>query len=88
MYNKYTDVHCNESKEKKEESCLSIIINKEEELIELIGSCSDGNIRIWNFHSGELLHKIMAHNGFHPLRGICLWNNDYLLVGLAIIQLN
>ena len=57
VYNKYTDVNCNENKEKKEESCLSVIINKEEELIELIGSCSDGNIRIWNFHSGELLLK-------------------------------
>ena len=56
----------------------SIIINKEN-ITSLIESCEDGNIRIWNFHSGELLKKININKG--TLFGICLWNNEYILVG-------
>jgi WD40 repeat protein len=57
---------------------ISIIINEDKEIIRLIESCSDGNIRIWNFHSAELLNKIKVHDDW--LFGICLWNNDYLFV--------
>ena len=45
----------------------------------MIESSCDGNIRIWNFHSGYLLNKINIINGW--LYGICLWNNEYLFVG-------
>ena len=56
----------------------SFVINDYYEKIQLIES-SYGIIRIWNFHSGELLNKIKT--GDNDLRGICLWNNDYLFVG-------
>ena len=36
---------------------------------------------IWNFHSAELLNKIIVIKRFDSLRGICLWNNNYLFVG-------
>ena len=58
---------------------ISIIVYNEQGIIKLIESCSDGNIRIWNFHSAELLNKIKVDDDW--LFGICLWNNDYLFVG-------
>ena len=59
---------------------LSIIINKKKEITELIESCCDGNIRIWNFHTGKLLKKIRVSNNY-SINGLCLWNNKYLFVG-------
>ena len=35
------------------------------------------------FSFWRIITKIMAHNDFDPLRGICLWNNNYLLVGCS-----
>ena len=57
----------------------SFIIKDNEEIIKIIESCNDGNIRIWNFHSGLLLNKIKVIN--KPLIDICLWNNSYLFIG-------
>ena len=45
-------------------------------LIELIEWGS--HIKIWNFHSGELIKKINANN---QLYGFCLSNNNYLSYG-------
>ena len=57
---------------------LCVIIKKIEDVIKLIESCADNYIRIWTFHSGELLGKIDCKNG---LLGICIWNNEYLFTG-------
>jgi len=57
---------------------FSIIISNNN-IIKLIESCFDGNIRIWNFHYGLLLNRINISNS--ALFGICLWKNNYLLVG-------
>ena len=57
----------------------SLRIKNENNLIKLIESSEDGNIRIWDFHSGKLLKKIYISDG--NLFGICLWNNDYLFIG-------
>ena len=69
----------------------SIIINKKKEIIELIESSCDGNIRIWNFHTGIFLRIIKINK--EGLREICMWNNEYLLVGcddktIKLINLN
>ena len=53
------------------------IIN-DENILKLIDSSCNGIIRIQNFHSGELLRKIELN--ITP-NCICLWNNDYLLLG-------
>ena len=70
LYNKYYDedtgIH------------VSIAIHDLDKEIKLIESCSDGNIRIWNFHSAILLNKIKVDNDW--IFGICLWNEDYLFV--------
>ena len=57
----------------------SIIIKDNKGIIELIESCNDGIIRIFDFHSGLLLNKIKINDSL--LYGICLWNDNYLFVG-------
>ena len=71
LYNKYCD---NDNKEHN-----SIIIDNKEKALKLIESSMDGNIRIWDFHSGLLLNKIKINNG--GLFGISLWNKNYLFIG-------
>jgi len=58
---------------------ISILINDKEKIIKLISSSIDGNIRIWNFHTGIFLKKIRVLN--NQLNGIYLWNKKYLFVG-------
>jgi len=70
---------------------FSFIINDIEEIIKLIESSYDGNIRIWNFNTGELLKKIYICK--NSLYSICLWDNDTLFVSsydkkLRLINLN
>ena len=68
----------------------SLFIYDKNELIKLIESCLDGYIRIWNFHTGELLKKIkvgvqiirggnIRNNLIKILCSISLWNNKYLI---------
>ena len=71
-YHKYYD--CDSS----EHRCI-ILNDHDKDLIKLIESSSDGNIRIWDFHKGILLKKIKIIN--EELYGICLWNNDFIIVG-------
>ena len=57
----------------------NFVINCNEKNVNLIESSYDGNIRIWDFHSGILLNKIKVSS--NELYGICLWDNNYLLAG-------
>ena len=57
----------------------SMIITYNRGIIKLIESSWDGFVRIWNFHSGELLRRIKTSNT--KIYGICLWNNKYLFIG-------
>ena len=65
----------------KVHSC--VIINdkdKEKEEVELIESCKDGNVRIFKFHTGELLKRIEVSK--NTLFELCLLrNNEFLFVG-------
>ena len=54
-------------------------INNVTEILKLIESCEDGNIRIWNFDSGTLLSKIKVSEVC--LYGFCSFSNNYLYVG-------
>ena len=75
LYHKYSD-----------ESYIyhnSIIIYKEnnDNIIKLIESSNDGNIRIWNFHSGKIIKKIEVFSDRKiVLYGMCLLKNEYLFV--------
>ena len=82
IYRKYCDNDVNSH-------CSLIIFNKDDK-VQMIESCRDGNIRIWDFHFAILLKKIKI-GGY--LIGICLWNQDYLFIGgsnknIILIELN
>ena len=58
---------------------FSLIINVgEDKIIKLIESGDDGNIRIWNFHTGIIIIKIKVCDNF--INGVCLWDNKHLFV--------
>ena len=57
----------------------SVIIKDYENIVHLYESCTDGKIRIWNFHEGTLLTKIKVSD--EGLRGICLWDDNNIFVG-------
>ena len=71
LYQEYRD-------EDNDSNHFSITINNNSEVIKLIESCNDGYIRIWNFHSAELLNKIKIST--QPIFGVCIWNDEYIFV--------
>ena len=71
LYHKYCDAN--------EEGHFSFIINNIEDKTYLIDSGDDGKIRIWNFHSGDLIDIIKVIKG--KIYDICLFKNNYILVG-------
>ena len=73
-YHEYNDNNIND-----DYGIFSIIIKNNKNIIKIIESCSDGIIRIFNFHSGLLLNKIKIGDYF--LYGMCLWSDNYLFVG-------
>ena len=85
--NKILHKYCDD--DKQNHYSASIINNSTKK--ELIESSEDGNIRIWDFYSGNLLKKLKLGNDF--LCGICPWDNEYLFVGcedktIELIDLN
>lgn len=84
IYHKYKD-------DKNDKIYKKFIIYNRDNIIELLAGSYDGNIRIWNFISGELLKKIKVYKG--KLFDICIWDNDYLFAGcekgeIKIIDIN
>ena len=71
MYNKF----CEQSRRPH----FSLIFYKDEneKILKLIDSCYDGNIRIWNFHSSDLINKIKISNN---INSISLFNENYIFV--------
>ena len=72
LYKKYEDNNMNIR-------IFSFIIYKKKETVKIFGSYDDQHIRIWNFLTSELLNKIKIE--CTKLRGICIYNENYLLVG-------
>ena len=71
LYKNYCD-------NKDDQEYCSIIIKKRNKILHLISSCYDGNVRIWNFNTAELLNKIKVSS--YNLCGICL-KDKYLYIG-------
>ena len=71
IYHKYED---NSKKGHK-----SFKIHKNQKEIKIIESSEDGYIRIWNFHSAQLLNRFFVCND--GLFGIYLINDKYLFIG-------
>ena len=85
LYHKYYD------NENNNNCHFIVVINKKEKQINILDSCDDGIIRIWDFHLGLLINKIKVNEG--NLYGMCLWDEKYLFVGcnhkiIKIIDLN
>ena len=59
---------------------FDLIIKDIKNKIKLIECCEDGNIRIWNFHSGIMMNKIKVMNDL--ITGLCLWNENYIFIGI------
>ena len=57
----------------------SIVMYKNDNIVKMIESSKDGNIRIWNFHHAIMLNKIAVSNSL--LYELCLWDNNYIFVG-------
>ena len=64
--------------EKYNNSHFNYIIDDKDEIVKLFDSCEDGYIRIWNFHSGIMIHKFLVSRDC--LYDLCLWDENYLLV--------
>ena len=73
LYQNYSD------NDNRNHLCVIVKENKYEKIIKIFDSCYDGNIRIWDFHSGQLLQKIEVTN--KNLYGFCLWDDENILVG-------
>ena len=65
---------------------MSVIIHEIKEKQILIASDGNGYIRMWGFHSANLIKSIFT-NSFINLRGICLWNEKYLFAGASDHQI-
>ena len=73
LYHKYSDNDISDHS--------NIIIFKKDKDLQLIETSSEGIIRIWNFNIGILIKKIKINEVYWNLNGICLWDNDNILVG-------
>ena len=87
-YHKYRD-----NKQSDHYEHHSVIIYNNEDIIKMIETSENGEIRIWDFHSKELLNKIkVSDNNYDNLYGISLWNNDYIFIGcgnaIKLLDLN
>ena len=85
LYKNYSD---NSSICEHVSSCIFL----DKGITKMIESEFSGFIRIWNFHSGEMIKKISIEKG-EPLVGICLWDSKYLFVGsvnndMKLVDLN
>ncbi len=58
---------------------MSAFIYEYKEQIILIESDGNGYVRMWDFHTANLI-KSLYTNYYVNLRGICLWNEKYLFV--------
>lgn len=74
LYRKYEDNFTNSS---YNYHYSGIVVNNQN-TSKIIDTCDDNIIRIWNFHSGSLLKKILVDSF---LISACLWNEKYIFVG-------
>ena len=70
LYKKYFEIYNN--------AHPNFIIDDKSEVVKLFDLCEDGYIRIWNFHSGIMINKILVSR--ECLYDLCLWDENNLLV--------
>ena len=70
LYKKYYEMYNN--------AHFNYVIDDKTEIVKLFDSCEDGYIRIWNFHSGIMIYKILVSR--ECLYDLCFWDENNLLV--------
>ena len=58
----------------------NLIIYEKKNLVQIIESSLDKNIRVWNFNSGQLIYKSSIITDCE-LYGICLWDDEHIFIG-------
>lgn len=83
MYEMNEEYGIYKDKEKNAPHCSIIIVKDSKEITKMIESSQNGIIRIWNFHSMELLVIIDLNTRYEikKIFGICLWDENNLCVG-------
>jgi len=59
---------------------INIFKEEDDDIIRLMESDGKGIIRIWNFHTEELLKEIIIKE-IRNIFGFCFWDNKYLFLG-------
>ena len=57
---------------------MSAVVTDINKIPHLIESDGNGNIHLWEFHTGQLVKGILG-GGIINLRGICVWNEEFVL---------
>ena len=80
IFNKYNDIDT-----EADFFYIDVIVYNEGNFTKIIATKRyDNYIRIWDFHKGNLLDKIIINkNKNKTLSGICFWNYNYLFVGCS-----
>ena len=78
-FNKNKLYHIYSEDDYNDHSSMIINCNIYSKIIRLIESSGDGTIKIWNFHSGILMKRILIYN--RRVLGLCLWSDNYIFVG-------
>ena len=60
----------------------SLIVTENEGIIKLNESSATGRIRIWNFHTGNIIATIMIYR-YGEIYGLCIWNSEFLVAGCS-----
>ena len=84
VYNEYCDIN-------RFDHSSIIIYDKDIKQVKMIESCTDGKIRIWDFHTAEIIKRIKVSDIF--IYGMALWDDNYLFVGckdnqIKLLELN
>jgi WD40 repeat protein len=81
LYKIYCDKQYYDDSNKKEVYGYhdSIKFDDKGEIIKLVDSSGKGRIRIWEFHTANLI-KVIEINKYGAF-GICLWDNNYIFAG-------
>ena len=69
------------------------IFKDNKNIAKIIFPCKEGYLLIFNFHTGEIINKILCGNDYDNLIGFCFWNENYIFTGgknkvLKLVDLN
>ena len=90
-FNKSTLYHKYETMKSSNHKSVIVFPDNKDNIIKIFFQSKEGFILIFNFHSGELINKIICGND--NLIGLCLWDENYIFTGgknknLILVDIN